>query len=197
MTRILDELFKGADNDSDNTFSELKVSMLEIYNDQIRDLLDPVGKGLAPAGKGAAGQQRASLGLRMNQHGGVDVEGLLWEVAGSLSEVVGLIERGSAARAVGSTSMNADSSRSHMVVTVQLAQHRKDSLIILSKLRLLDLAGSERAGKTGTTGQTLVEAKNINKSLSALSNCMHALTSGGGSHWRDCHFLLTLSLHPY
>jgi kinesin family protein 5 len=174
MTRIIDALFKGADNDSENTNAVLKVSMLEIYNDQARDLLDRA-------------KDRPALRLHMNAGGGFDVQGLRWEPCGGLGDVLALLGRGNSSRATGATSMNAESSRSHMVVTVSLMQHRADGSIILSKLRLVDLAGSERAGKTGAAGHTLVEAKNINKSLSALSNCMHALTAGDQRHvpYRD------------
>ena len=68
-----------------------------------------------------------------------------------------------------------------------VSQHRVDGSMVRSKLHLVDLAGSERVGKTGAAGQTLKEAQSINQSLSALGNCMRALTSSSGRGKKATH----------
>lgn len=75
--------------------------------------------------------------------------------------------------------MNAESSRSHSIFVVTIAQKNLvDGSVKSGKLYLVDLAGSEKVGKTGASGQTLEEAKKINKSLSALGMVINALTDG-------------------
>ena len=75
--------------------------------------------------------------------------------------------------------MNAQSSRSHSIFLIQVAQENKlTETKLTGKLYLVDLAGSEKIGKTGAEGETLEEAKNINKSLSALGNVIAALADG-------------------
>ena len=90
------------------------------------------------------------------------------------------IREGGATRAVASTKMNDRSSRSHVIVGIHVLQRveEEDGLCSTtrSKISLVDLAGSERVGKTLASGQTLKEAQSINQSLSALGNCMRALT---------------------
>jgi kinesin family member 5 len=82
--------------------------------------------------------------------------------------------------AVACTNMNATSSRSHSLFILRLHQKMSDGSTKEGKLNLADLAGSEKISKTGATGDTLEEAKKINQSLSALGNCINALTKGGG-----------------
>lgn len=90
-----------------------------------------------------------------------------------------LFNAGNAARHVGSTKMNSESSRSHLMFCLVLQVFNKQTRKTTSgKLSLIDLAGSERVGKTGATEDRLKEAQSINKSLSALGNVISALSSG-------------------
>ena len=90
-----------------------------------------------------------------------------------------VVDEGKANRAVATTNMNAQSSRSHSIFLIQVAQENKlTETKLTGKLYLVDLAGSEKIGKTGAEGETLEEAKNINKSLSALGNVIAALADG-------------------
>ena len=100
-------------------------------------------------------------------------------------------------RAVSSTKMNAVSSRSHSLFIITLQQKSPEGSTKEGKLNLADLAGSEKVGKTGATGDTLEEAKKINQSLSALGNCVNALTQSKKTHipYRDSKltFILRVS----
>jgi kinesin family protein 1 len=135
--------------------------MLEIYNEQVNDLLN---------------KQATKGGLQVRQHasqGYFYAEGLKRIPVGSYKEIESKIDQGTANRTVASTNMNATSSRAHTVVTITFDQifntgagETKKSSVI----NLVDLAGSERADSTGATGDRLKEGANINKSLSALGN---------------------------
>jgi len=106
------------------------------------------------------------------------------------------MEAGQSLRAIAATNMNSQSSRSHSVFILTLSQKCKTSgSVKASKLTLVDLAGSEKVRKTGATGQTMVEAQNINKSLAALGNVINALTSGSSAHipYRDSKLTRLLS----
>jgi kinesin family protein 5 len=148
--------------------------------ERIRDLLDPT---------------RDAVRLREDPERGVWLENAAALYVGSCAEVLALMTRGLANRAVASTAMNADSSRSHAVFAVDLTH--KDTVSgseTQGRLVLVDLAGSEMVRKTGATGQVLEEAKTINKSLSALGNVIKALTENG-SHvpYRDSKLTRLLS----
>ncbi|EFX81471.1 hypothetical protein DAPPUDRAFT_211352, partial [Daphnia pulex] len=155
-------------------------SYLEIYNEEIRDLLSPDFK--------------KKLELKENSDKGVFVANLSQHSVHSVADCQGLMETGWKNRAVGATLMNADSSRSHslftisveMMETVQDLKGEKQS-IRRGKLNLVDLAGSERQSKTGATGDRLKEATKINLSLSALGNVISALVDGKSKHipYRD------------
>jgi len=151
------------------------VSFLEIYNEQIKDLLNPSKKQL---------EIREEVGGR-----GIYVEDLCEVVVKSAGDVLRLIEQGNTVRRVAATKMNDQSSRSHSCFTIKVEQKTTLKLdngktretTVKAKLNLVDLAGSERADKTGATGSTLKEGANINKSLMALGNVINAL-SEGASH---------------
>ncbi|XP_064610352.1 kinesin-like protein KIF28 [Liolophura sinensis] len=163
-----DELFKTmrANTDSNKRF-EVTFSMLEIYNEQVRDLLSKDN----PKG-GLQVRQNPKLGLFY-------VENLKRVAVGSYEDIEKRMEQGTASRTVASTNMNATSSRAHTVVTITFDQIMKtDSGSETKKssvMNLVDLAGSERADSTGATGDRLKEGANINKSLSALGNVISAL----------------------
>ena len=109
---------------------------------------------------------------------GVYVEGLTEVPVMGEADVLDCVSCGNAARMVGSTLMNAQSSRSHALLVVNLQQKLADGSTKVSKLNIADLAGSEKVEKTGASGTTLEEAKKINASLSALCNVIAALSDG-------------------
>ena len=118
----------------------------------------------------------------------VFVKGATERFVSSPEEVFEVIEEGKSNRHVAVTNMNEHSSRSHSVFLINVKQENLENQKKLSgKLYLVDLAGSEKIGKTGVEGMGLEEAKNINKSLSALGNVIAALADGNKSHipYRD------------
>ena len=161
----------------ENTKFLVRVSYLEIYNENVRDLL---GK-----------DQTAKLELKEHPDKGVYVRDLTEQVVHDTGDVLRLMAQGSKNRSVGATLMNADSSRSHSIFTVWLEAMQQgedgNEHIRASKLNLVDLAGSERQGKTGASGVRLKEATKINLSLSALGNVISALVDGKAKHipYRD------------
>lgn len=155
---------------------QINVGMLEIYNDECYDLLGSGGASLAE--KKAEAQKaggKASLEIRRNQEGRIEVPNLTTEVVNNIHDVINLLKRGNKNRAVASTSLNTQSSRSHMVLWVDVTSGMKGQPGNKGTLFLVDLAGSERVKKSEVDGDNLKEASHINKSLSALGNVMEAL----------------------
>ena len=118
--------------------------------------------------------------MREDARRGTHIQGALEVSVASLQELMEYMQKGSVFRTTESTNCNAVSSRSHAVlqVSVQALQKYGDGggkTKRLSKLSLIDLAGSERADKTDNRGQRLVEGRKINQSLLALANCINAL----------------------
>ncbi|XP_018323560.1 kinesin-like protein KIF17 isoform X1 [Agrilus planipennis] len=154
------------------------VSYLEIYNEQIRDLLVPTTRNLpAPT-------------LKEVPNVGVVVMGISTHPVHNVNECEELLSIGTKNRITGATLMNQNSSRSHSIFTISIEQiSNKGNLesIKKGKLNLVDLAGSERQAKTGATGDRLKEATKINLSLSALGNVISALVDGKAKHipYRD------------
>ena len=151
----------------------VQVSYFEIYNEVLYDLLDP---------RPRKDKERAG-GLQIKEHPvlGIHVPGLQRLVATDAKKVFALMELGAKNRTVGSTAMNAESSRSHSICLLNV--HQKDdkdeSRNVYAKLNLVDLAGSERADRTGATGTRLKEGSNINKSLSTLGSVINGLVERG------------------
>ncbi|KAI9655001.1 MAG: kinesin-like protein Klp8 [Trizodia sp. TS-e1964] len=144
----------------------IEVSYLEIYNERVRDLLNPSTKG--------------NLKVREHPSTGPYVEDLAKLVVRSFNEIENLMDEGNKARTVAATNMNETSSRSHAVFTLTLTQKRHDAETNLNtekvaKISLVDLAGSERATSTGATGARLKEGAEINRSLSTLGRVIAAL----------------------
>ncbi|XP_022947427.1 kinesin-like protein KIN-12D [Cucurbita moschata] len=140
-----------------------KCSFLEIYNEQITDLLDPSSTNLL---------------LREDVKKGVYVENLSEFEVRTVSDILRLLTQGSSNRKVASTNMNRESSRSHSVFTCVIeSKWEKDSSTNLrfARLNLVDLAGSERQKTSGAEGERLKEAANINKSLSTLGHVIMVL----------------------
>ncbi|TVY44823.1 Kinesin-like protein [Lachnellula subtilissima] len=144
----------------------VEVSYLEIYNERVRDLLNPSTKG--------------NLKVREHPSTGPYVEDLAKLVVSSFNEIEHLMDEGNKARTVAATNMNETSSRSHAVFTLTLTQKKLDvetnmSMEKAAKISLVDLAGSERANSTGATGARLKEGAEINRSLSTLGRVIAAL----------------------
>lgn len=149
-----------------NTRCTVEVSYLEIYNERVKDLLNPGTKG--------------NLKVREHPSTGPYVEDLAKLVVGSFEEIEHLMDEGNKARTVAATNMNATSSRSHAVFTLMLTQKKLDTETKMeaekvAKISLVDLAGSERATSTGATGARLKEGAEINRSLSTLGRVIAAL----------------------
>ncbi len=156
----------------------IRCSYLEIYNEQIMDLLDP---------------SSVNLHIREDIKKGVYVEGLIEETVSNAQEMMELIARGSRNRHVGSTSMNKESSRSHSVLTTIIeTKSMKEGggvwNIKTSRFHIIDLAGSERQKYTGDVGERLKEAGMINKSLSALGNVINSLVDISEGKNRHVHY---------
>ncbi|XP_036208998.1 kinesin-like protein KIF17 isoform X3 [Myotis myotis] len=162
---------------AENTKFLVRASYLEIYNEDVRDLL------------GADTKQK--LELKEHPEKGVYVKGLSMHTVHSVAQCERIMERGWKNRSVGYTLMNKDSSRSHSIFTISIEIYAVDERgkdhLRAGKLNLVDLAGSERQSKTGATGERLKEATKINLSLSALGNVISALVDGRCKHipYRD------------
>lgn len=155
----------------------LQIGMLEIYNDEIFDLLSPVAQGSAAEKKREARMQgeKATLDIRRSADGRIEVPGLSKEPVNSIQDVMDLLKKGNSNRATACTNLNEHSSRSHMVLLVDVTSGLEGQPSNKGCLYLVDLAGSERVRRSQVEGDQLKEAGFINKSLSALGNVMEAL----------------------
>uniref|UniRef100_H3D2X5 Kinesin family member 13Ba n=1 Tax=Tetraodon nigroviridis TaxID=99883 RepID=H3D2X5_TETNG len=149
----------------------VEVSYMEIYNEKVRDLLDPKGG-------------RQTLRVREHKVLGPYVDGLSRLAVASYKDIQSLMSEGNKSRTVAATNMNEESSRSHAVFNIILTHTLRDlqsgtSGEKVSRLSLVDLAGSERAAKTGAAGERLKEGSNINKSLTTLGLVISALAEQG------------------
>jgi len=181
IPNAFDTVFADIDaTDSSNKTFLVRASFLEIYNENVRDLL--------------AKDQTQICQLKETSDRGVYVNGLTTFVVKSSAEMRKILEVGKKNRSVGATAMNADSSRSHSIFTVTVetsetspGEPASEARIKVGKLNLVDLAGSERQSKTHAVGDRLKEATKINLSLSALGNVISALVDGKSTHipYRD------------
>ncbi|XP_056672028.1 kinesin-like protein KIF28 [Monodelphis domestica] len=163
IPNVCEELFKATENKEKNQQYQVTFSMLEIYNEEVRDLLSKTKK---PRG----------LKVREDQHQGFYVDGLTSVPCDSYAHIERLMEQGIKARTTAATSMNATSSRSHMVITIQFKQVFLDGdLTKQSIINLVDLAGSERQKSSGSEGDRLREGSRVNLSLTTLGNVISAL----------------------
>ncbi|XP_068270673.1 kinesin-like protein KIF17 isoform X2 [Nyctibius grandis] len=173
IPRAFEHIFESVQR-AENAKFLVRVSYLEIYNEDIRDLL------------GADTKQK--LELKQHPEKAANVKGLSLHTVHSVLECEEIMEKGWRNRAVGSTLMNKDSSRSHSILTVnmEIGKRGQDHLRA-AKLNLVDLAGSERPSKTGRTAERLREAIKINLSLLVLGNVISALVDGRCEHipYRD------------
>lgn len=160
-------LTSGGDPTSQFMFS-IRVGMLEIYNDGVYDLL-------VKSDPRAIAQQNKALEIKRDKLGNIMVDGLTKEPVTTLLDVLKLLKRGNDSRKTAATDLNEHSSRSHMVLSVEVTSGIEGEEPLIGTLFLVDLAGSERVRKSAVQGENLKEATHINKSLSALGNVMEAL----------------------
>ncbi|XP_013859604.1 kinesin heavy chain isoform 5A [Austrofundulus limnaeus] len=173
IPRIAQDIFEHIFAMDENLEFHIKVSYFEIYMEKIRDLLDVT---------------KNNLSVHEDKYRVPYVKGCTERFVTSPEEVMDVIDEGKANRHVAVTNMNEHSSRSHSIFLISIKQENVETEQKLSgKLYLVDLAGSEKVSKTGAEGAVLDEAKNINKSLSALGNVISALAEGTKSHvpYRD------------
>lgn len=173
IPRIVMDIFNHIYGMEENLEFHIKVSYFEIYMDKIRDLLDV---------------SKVNLSVHEDKNRVPFVKGATERFVSSPEEVFDAIEEGKSNRHIAVTNMNEHSSRSHSVFLINVKQENLENQKKLSgKLYLVDLAGSEKVSKTGAEGTVLDEAKNINKSLSALGNVISALADGNKTHipYRD------------
>uniref|UniRef100_A0A669BVN3 Kinesin family member 13B n=1 Tax=Oreochromis niloticus TaxID=8128 RepID=A0A669BVN3_ORENI len=172
IPRLCSSLFSRTEKEAREGESfTVEVSYMEIYNEKVRDLLDPKGS-------------RQALKVREHKVLGPYVDGLSRLAVTSYKDIESLMSEGNKSRTVAATNMNEESSRSHAVFNIILTHTLTDlrsgtSGEKVSKLSLVDLAGSERAAKTGAAGERLKEGSNINKSLSTLGLVISALADHG------------------
>ncbi|XP_071966233.1 kinesin-like protein KIF28 [Antedon mediterranea] len=171
---VCEELFKGieskkktADKSKEEEY-QVSLSMMEIYNEQVRDLLNA-----------KAFKVKGGIKIRQHPDKGFYAEGLLKVPVKSYEDINSRINEGTRNRTIASTRMNATSSRAHTIVSISFAQKGLNdvgkNMTKTSIINLVDLAGSERVDSTGATGDRLKEGAMINQSLSSLGNCIKAL----------------------
>ncbi|XP_071725836.1 kinesin-like protein KIN-14N [Rutidosis leptorrhynchoides] len=171
IPRSLEQIFEARQNLLEKGWKyEMQVSMLEIYNETIRDLLSSNKSSSTESGN------KQQYAIKHDANGNTNVSDLTIMDVRSSKEVSYLLNRASQSRSVGKTHMNEQSSRSHFVFTLRISgvnevmdQH------VQGVLNLIDLAGSERLSKSGSTGERLKETQAINRSLSSLSDVIFAL----------------------
>ncbi|XP_040196838.1 kinesin heavy chain isoform X1 [Rana temporaria] len=173
IPRIARDIFNHIYSMDENLEFHIKVSYFEIYLDKIRDLLDV---------------SKTNLSVHEDKNRVPFVKGCTERFVSSPEEILDVIDEGKSNRHVAVTNMNEHSSRSHSIFLINIKQENVETELKLSgKLYLVDLAGSEKVSKTGAEGAVLDEAKNINKSLSALGNVISSLAEGSKGYvpYRD------------
>lgn len=166
-----EEIFRRIDkNENPEKRYEVTVSLVEIYNEAVQDLL------ILPEDRPKKG-----LEIRESKMLGIYIDGVTHRPVQNYAKIHATIEEATKNRTIGSTLMNATSSRAHTVQTIEFKQITKSSIkssdarTIVSMINLVDLAGSEKAGQTGASGDRLKEGAAINLSLSALGNVIEKL----------------------
>ena len=163
--RIITSIFDTINNTEGHIMFMVKISMIEVYMEDLRDLLNPNGS--------------AKLAIREHPTDGVYIDEAVEKSVIEALEVETVLAAGNANRKVGRTNMNEVSSRSHSMTIFTIQQNNtNDHRVLKGKMYLVDLAGSEKMEKTGATGERLEEAKLINKGLLNLGSVINALTEG-------------------
>jgi len=174
IPRVIAELFETIEKKKSECEFALRVSFLEIHNEELRDLLDPAT---------AKNKSDKVISIREDPTRGIFVTGIREEEVKSYAEMAGCLERGSLSRTTGSTLMNARSSRSHAIFTIAMEQRQfvnsddpnAPPEYMSAKFHFVDLAGSERLKRTKADGERMKEGIHINSGLLALGNVISAL----------------------
>uniref|UniRef100_A0A8C5H2W3 Kinesin-like protein n=1 Tax=Gouania willdenowi TaxID=441366 RepID=A0A8C5H2W3_GOUWI len=170
--RTLNDLFRAIEETSDDMLYSVSMSYLEIYNEMIRDLLNP---------------SSGFLDLREDAKGVIQVAGITEVSTINAQEIMELLMKGNKLRTQEPTAANKTSSRSHAVLQVAVKQQSRSRDVLqevrFARLFMIDLAGSERAAQTQNRGQRLKEGAHINRSLLALGNCINALSDKAGNKY--------------
>ncbi|KAK1275699.1 Kinesin-like protein FLA10 [Acorus gramineus] len=207
IPQVMDTIFSKIEEMKQQTEFLIRVSFIEIFKEEVFDLLDTNQAALKVDGHSllkSAGISKVPIQIRETAHGGITLAGVTEPEVRSKEEMAAFLAQGSLHRATGSTNMNSQSSRSHAIFTITMEQKKnntclsvgntKDELgddILCAKLHLVDLAGSERAKRTGADGLRLKEGIHINRGLLALGNVISALgddkkrKEGGHVPYRD------------
>ena len=168
IPRMVRTVFNQIETASEAIEFTVKVSMVEIYMEKIKDLIDP---------------SKDNLRVHEDKQKGVYLQDVSEKYIADENEVYELMKLGNSNRSISATLMNAESSRSHSIFILTITQNNTTELSCKTgKLYLVDLAGSEKISKTGAEGQTLEEAKMINKSLTTLGKVIKALTDKKINH---------------
>uniref|UniRef100_A0A1B6E537 Kinesin motor domain-containing protein n=1 Tax=Clastoptera arizonana TaxID=38151 RepID=A0A1B6E537_9HEMI len=175
IPRAVEDIFEHVSSDVEWEY-EIKTSFVELYNEQLYDLLANKPK------------EQCIVDIREDSRG-IVIPGLTEIAVSSAQSTLQCLDMGSCGRAVGSTAMNSKSSRSHAIFTIYLNITKKSnsSEAMSAKFHLVDLAGSERSKKTKAIGDRFKEGININKGLFILGNVISALGEGsqGFINYRD------------
>jgi len=167
--QMIDEIFRLVERDSVRFDTKVSASMLELYRNDLYDLLQP-GSGSEALGK---------VSIRTDRDGAVQYENVCEEECVDAKSLAALLERGTLLRRTAATAMNTESSRSHLILTVKvLRTNRETGAETKGKIQLIDLAGSERLKKSQVSGDVQKDTIEINKSLTALGDVIEALTQG-------------------
>ncbi|GAB5362280.1 hypothetical protein AAMO2058_000783700 [Amorphochlora amoebiformis] len=177
--RAIETLFDCVSKGKKNFRTTVSCYMVELYKASLQDLLSD--------------DKKKKLKIQKNAHGIVEVLGSEIRKAHSAKDLMEILNEGNKKRVTSSTKMNAGSSRSHLILSILVAStNRQSGKTTVGKLSLVDLAGCERAAKTGANAQQLKEAQSINQSLSALGNVIAALSTGSKHVPYRSHILTTL-----
>ncbi|CAO3700832.1 hypothetical protein G6F70_002161 [Rhizopus microsporus] len=176
VPRCIVDLFRKLQAQSEPEFKyEVYVSFLELYNEELIDLLNP-HTALKKKGALPANVTPVEVTIREDIAGNIYWSGVREELCHSPEELMSYLAKGSLCRTTGSTDMNTVSSRSHAVFSVILKQQKsKDEPALTSKFHFVDLAGSERLKRTNAQGDRAKEGISINSGLLALGNVISAL----------------------
>lgn len=177
IPRSLEQIFQTRQSQQPQGWKyEMQVSMLEIYNETIRDLLATTNKSPSDTTRAENGTPGKQYSIKHDASGNTLVSDLTVVDVESVKEVAFLLNQAANSRSVGKTQMNEQSSRSHFVFTLRIyGVNESTDQQVQGVLNLIDLAGSERLSRSGSTGDRLKETQAINKSLSSLSDVIFAL----------------------
>ncbi|KAJ3301978.1 Kinesin-like protein kif9 [Kappamyces sp. JEL0829] len=175
IPRAISHIFREIAERNDLAFT-VRISYLEIYNEQMIDLLSSMGSEEARA---------EYMSVLEEKNGSTHVKGLARKIANSEEEALNYLFEGETVRSISEHQMNRNSTRSHCIFTIYVESRSRvesSEKVMISKLNLVDLAGSERLSKTETKGVTLKEAMYINRSLTYLEQVIIALSDKKRDH---------------